>query len=141
MEGFDITALAGGKEMVADVRFNDQVKLKIRYVSREKFADLINQATTATWDRKHQKQETLDSLKFGELLGCEAVVEWDGLVMEGKLFPCTPENISILMRKWTEFARFVSDVCTDLERIVEVDKEAIRKNSAGSFGATSSLTA
>jgi hypothetical protein len=138
MEGFDITALASGKDLTAKVQFNDEVTVTVKYVPREKFADLINRATVTTFDRKsHQKQESLDNLKFGELLGQEAVVDWDGLLNEGKPFPCTPENVALLMRKWSEFARFVSDVSTDLERIVEAEKESERKNSGNSSGLTS----
>lgn len=126
---FDVSALMGQQELKVWLEYNTDVKVQVRHISRETFADLVGKATTVQFDRRHQKSEELDNLKFGELLGVEAIVDWSGLVVGDQPFPCTADNIKKLMRSWVDFARFIADVCTDLERLVTAEKEAARKNS------------
>lgn len=129
VKGFDVSALMGGKDLLVWMDYSDQVRVQIRHVTRERFGDLVNTATIVGFDRRHQKTEQLDSIKFGELLGEEAIADWDGMQVDSEPLPCNKENRKILMRKWVDFAKWVSDVCTDLERLVTAEKEAARKNS------------
>jgi hypothetical protein len=128
MQGFDVTALTGTEELLAWVPFNDDVTVQVRHVSREELAGILRQATVVSFDNKHQKQTEIDNLKYGELLGLAAIKDWKGLVTGTAEFPCTPENIRILMRKWADFAKFISDLSSDLERLVQAEKETERKN-------------
>jgi hypothetical protein len=126
---FDVTSIATGKKLQVEVTYNDQVTVTINHVHREKLADLIKQATKTTFDRRsHSKEEIFDAINFGELLGVEAIADWTGLESEGKPFPCTDENKRLLMRTWTDFAKFVSDTCTDLETLNEAEQASVRKN-------------
>jgi hypothetical protein len=125
---FDITSIATGKSMQAEVPFNDKVTVIVKHISRERISTLLKQSTKITFDNRHQKIEDVDNIKFGELLGVEAIAGWTGLESEGATFPCTDENKRLLMRKWTDFAKFISDICTDLEALLDAEKEAVRKN-------------
>ncbi len=132
-KGFDVSTLVRNSKKQVVAKFNDQVSVTVNFVPRDCFAGFVKQASKTTWDRDHQPVETFDNLKFGELLGVEAIAGWDGLVVDGEPLPCTPENIKLLMRKWSDFAKFVSSVCTDLERLMDLEMENERKN----FGNTS----
>lgn len=126
-KGFDVSALMDGGTLQVTVPYNDQVNVLINHVTRERQSELMRAATTTTWV-KHQPQETFNPIIFGEKLGLEAIGGWDGLVVKGAVLECTPENIKLLMRKWTDFAKFVSTICTDLEQLVALEKAAIAKN-------------
>jgi hypothetical protein len=132
--GFDVTSIVGEKRLQVWVDLNDQVRLQINHIPRDRFAELIDQATVTSWDRKHQKQETLDNIKFGELLGVEAINDWSGLLFNGKPLPVNDDNKKLLMRKWLDMAKFVAGICTDLERLVQADQETARKNSKTTSG-------
>lgn len=134
MTGFDVTTLLTDADVAVWTEFNDEVRVKVRHVSREEQAQILKRATTISFDNRHQKQESIDMLKYGELVGQAAILEWSGLVASGAPLPCNPANIALLMRKWADFAKFVSDICSDLERLVAADRETVRKNS----GSTSS---
>jgi hypothetical protein len=128
-KGFNVAALLGGGDgLQVWVDFNDEVRVKLRYISREEMAGIIKKSTVIEFVN-HQKRETLDNLKYGELVGLAAIADWSGLVQGSEPFPCTPENVKQLMRLWGDFAKFVSDFSSDFERLVAADKEAERKNS------------
>jgi len=126
--GFDVSALMDGGKLQVTVPFNDQVNIIINHVTRERQSELMRAATTTTYV-KHQPQETFDPILFGQKLGLEAIGGWDGLTVKEVPLEFTPENVKLLMRKWTDFAKFVSTVCTDLEQLVALEKAAIAKNS------------
>lgn len=106
----------------------------IRHVSMGELREIAKLATRTTWDRKHQKTEEMDAGESNRLLGRAAVHGWKGLTMNGQEYPYSPENCDFLMSKWLEFSRFVNDVCTDLQALVEGELEEIRKNSGLTSG-------
>jgi hypothetical protein len=116
------------------VPFGDDAEVLIQYVPREVLQQIRRKATRITWDRKHQKEEQFDPIKADELLGRNAVKDWKGLTMNGEPYPYSPENCDFLMRKWVEFARFVNEVCVDLEALVEEERRQKVKNSVTSSG-------
>jgi hypothetical protein len=127
--GFDISGLMDATRRPVWVRYNPEVEVAINHVTRERFAQIVEEATTVAIDgRTNLKSETLDNLKLGELVGVEAVSDWKGLVNGDTALPCTPENIKTLMRRWSDFARFVSSHCNNLDRLMEIEKEAQKKN-------------
>ena len=129
MKGFDVSALTG-KELKVWVDYNEVVKVLVRPVTRERYLAILAEATIAKFDNKtHLKSSELDSLKLGGLLGEAVIVDWSGLVDSGEPFLCTQENRALLMRSWVDFAKFISDIATDLERMVTAEKESERKNS------------
>lgn len=125
---FDVSKLMNNQDITVWVKLNKVVDVEVKYVTRQKFAELARQATKTVWDRNNQPVETFDNIKFGELLGVETVKDWSGLINDGEILPCTPENITLLMARWFDFAKFVSSICTDLERLIELQKEVERKN-------------
>lgn len=129
MNGFDVSALLGTDELLVWVDYSDEVKLQLRHVTRETMAGILKKATVVSFDGKHQKRSEVDQMLYGELIGLAALVDWQGLVAGGKPLACTAENIRTLMRKWSDFAKFVSEICDDLERLKEAEKEIVRKNS------------
>lgn len=133
--GFDCTAVmeTGGDSLKVWVDFNDQLKVLINYIPRKRISEIVKQSTRTTF-QNHQRVEDYDNIKFGELLGVEAVADWDGPLANGEPIPCTPENIKKFMRNWTDFAKFISTVSIDLEQLVAQEKENARKNSGSSSG-------
>lgn len=128
MQGFDISSIRSTEDLAVWVQYNDEVSVLIRHIPREALSGILRQATRTTWDKHHQPQQVVDNIKYGELVGEAAIVDWTGLIDGDQPFPCTRENKSLLMRKWSNFAKFISDLSSDLDRLMESDKEAARKN-------------
>lgn len=126
--GFDVSSICAAEDFTAWVPYNDQVAVLVRHIPREKLSGILRQATKTTWDQKHQPENNVDNIKYGELIGEAAIVDWTGLIIDDKPFPCTKENRGILMRKWGSFAKFISDLSSDIERLMESQQEAVRKN-------------
>ena len=110
------------------IPFQD-AEVLIRYVDIEELRRLNKQATKTAWDRRHQKTEELDALEANRLLGRASVRGWKNITMDGEEYPYTPENCDFLMQKWFEFSRFVNEVCTDFQAMMEAEREVKRKNS------------
>jgi hypothetical protein len=110
------------------IPFQD-AEVLIRYVDIEELRRLNKQATKTAWDRRHQKTEELDALEANRLLGRASVRGWKNITMDGEEYPYTPDNCDFLMQKWFEFSRFINEVCTDLQAMMDAEKEAARKNS------------
>ena len=134
MTGFDVSSIRNTADFAVWVEYNDDVSVLIKHVPRESLAGILKQATRTTWDKHHQPENSVDNIKYGELVGDAAIVDWTGLVDGDQPFPCTQENKKLLMRKWTNFAKFVSDLSSDLDRLMESEKESARKNSSTTSG-------
>jgi len=119
----------GKEDFLITVPFIEDSEVVLRYVSAEELQQIAKKATTVTWDRKNEPKEELDPIQIQVLMGRAAVRGWKGLTMEGEEFPYSPENCDLLMRKWTEFARFVSETCMDLQRLQEEERKRQLGNS------------
>ena len=107
----------------------DPATITIRYAARDKFAELVAKATKITYNPKtHQREEKVDNAEANRLVGEWAVTGWKGITQDGADYPFTPENRDLLMARWHEFAKFVLDVCTDLQALVASEREAVRGN-------------
>jgi len=130
--GFDLSAVVTGNKFSVWVPFVDGCRVKINYVPRGILREVAKKATIASFDPKtHQKSEEVDKLKWDEGLGEVAVDDWEGFKNGDEGFPCTPANIKTLMANWSVFAKFVGDLCVDLEALVAAGKDAERKNLKG----------
>lgn len=131
VSGFDLSAVTGSRAAYSVwVPFLDGCRVKIRYVSREQLREIARKATVRGFDsRTHQKTEEVDKAKWDQLLGEAAVEDWEGFRDGKEPFPCTPKNVDTLTTSWSVFAKFVGDVCVDLEALQAAEKEAERKNS------------
>ena len=128
--GFNIAAVVGGDKLSVWVPFIDGCEVKINYVSRGELREIAKRATKTSFDPKsHQKIEEIDWDKRDQELGLLAVDDWKGFVNGDQPFSCTQENIKAMMANWSIFAKFVGDICVDLEALIETEKEAARKNS------------
>ena len=128
MQGFDVAAIRSTEDVAVWVQYNDQVNVLIRHIPRERLSGILKQASRTTWDKNHQPETTIDNIKYGELVGDAAIVDWTGLIDGEQAFPCTKDNKALLMRKWGNFAKFISDLSSDLDRLLESEREAERKN-------------
>jgi len=126
----DIAAVK--KEFSVWCPFGD-AKVHIRHISREELKGIYKKATRIEFV-KGAKTEQTDSVKADCLLGRAAVLDWEGFTEGDQDFPCTKENIDTLMKGYNAFARFVNDMCADLDALVEIEKEAERKNSGSTSG-------
>lgn len=127
-KGFDVSSIRSADDLTVWVPYNDEVSVQLKHIPREALAGILKQATRTTWDKAHQPENTIDNIKYGELVGDAAIMDWAGLRDGDREFPCTQENKRLLMRKWANFAKFVSDLSSDLDRLVESEKESARKN-------------
>jgi hypothetical protein len=128
MQGFNVSSILGSEDPAVWVQYNDEVSVLIRHITREKMSALLKAASRTTWDKNHQPETTIDNIKYGELIGEAAIVDWAGLNDGDKAFPCTKDNKALLMRKWANFAKFVSDISSDLDRLLESERGEERKN-------------
>jgi hypothetical protein len=128
MQGFDVSSIKSSEEKTVWVQYNDEVAVLVRHIPREKLSGILQQASRTTWDKHHQPESTIDNIKYGELVGDAAIVDWTGLVDGDQPFACTKENKQLLMRKWGNFAKFISDLSSDLDRLIESEKDSARKN-------------
>lgn len=133
IKGFDVSAVINGSSLAAWVQFGEDCRVKIRYIPRDKLREISAKSMVVNFDPKsRQKREELDPLKWDILLGHEAIENWEGFVAGDAPCACTPENIEMFMSRWSEFAKFVGDVCVDLENLQAADQEAARKNCGNS---------
>ncbi len=112
----------------------DPARVLVRFVSRAELQDIRRKATVTSWNRQHQKEEQFDGLKADVLLGRAAVRGWEGFTMEGADYPYSPENCDEIMKGWGEFARFVNNVCVDLQALHDEEAKQKAKNSSGTSG-------
>lgn len=113
--------------------FGDDAEVLIQYVPREELQKMRNKARKISF-QNHQKVEIFDSTEADKILGNIAVKDWNGFTSGGQPFPCTPENIGLLMTKWNEFSLFVNESCVSLEGFIQKEKEETEKNSLSTSG-------
>lgn len=124
----DLGNLLDNDEMTAVVPFgdnDDSATVTLRYVAPEEISRIARKATS--WHKK-QRREVVDNIKSGILLGRAAVLGWDGINVNGKPFPYSPENCDLLMTKSYDFIALVNDTVTDLQSFVKEEVKAARKN-------------
>ena len=117
------------KDFEVWIPFQD-ARVRIRHMRREDVREMTRTATVLEFDLNHQKQERFDGLKFDVLLGRAAVRGWEGFTVDGKDYPYSPEHCEELMRGWALFARFVNEVCTDLQALQAEEEKEKAKNSS-----------
>lgn len=115
------------KERIFTVKYDDDVTLQLRHISREELRDIFKEASVTRFVN-HQKTEEFDPLKADCLLGRAVITGWSGVKDGDQDAPCTPETIDILMTSHNTFAKFINDICTDIDQLVQQEKEAARKN-------------
>lgn len=127
----DVGAFFDNEEITADLPFGggpDPAIIKLRYVSSETMAALVKKATKTTYNAKHQREEKTDNTEFKRLLGEAAVIGWSGITAGGQDVEFSPAKRDQAMAGWTDFAKFVVDMCDDLQALVQADREAVRGN-------------
>jgi hypothetical protein len=108
----------------------------MRYVPQDEYDALSEACTESTIDPATlQRTKTRDNEKFRKELAKAETLDWRG-VFNGKddagkevPYPCTPENIEILVQKWTEYRMLVMGTPLQLAAMLEAEREAERKNS------------
>lgn len=130
----DIRILKSGIEVWAAVPGMPEVEVKLRYLAQDAF-DTIRTKVTAyrLTDGAVTPEADHDDAAFRSALARAVVQEWRGLTEDGAPFPCTPENIELLMTKWTEFRVLVMSTPLSLSRMIAARREESEKN----FSATS----
>lgn len=108
-------------------QFNDEVKVELRHLTRDELRDIYKKATKTSFF-KNQKTDEFDPVKADCLLGRAAVKNWDGFTDDGNPAPCTPEAIDMLMTRYNIFAKFVNEMCVDIDALVQAEKEDTAKN-------------
>lgn len=127
----DIAAL-NQEDFQVWVPFMD-AEVLLRYVPLEEVQRIHRKAVRRSWDGKHRLVENLDALEANRLLGRAAVRGWRGITLEGRDYPYSEEHCDFLMGRWLEFAKFVGDVCLDLQALQQEE----RRRREGNSGLTS----
>lgn len=124
----DISALKKDR-FQAWVPFDDEVKILIRFVPRDELVAIGKKAVVVTLDPKTKKESRdYDVIAADVMIAKAAVVDWDGLTLDGEPFPCTAENIELLVSKWGEFSKFISNACVDVGLLAVKQQEQAEKN-------------
>lgn len=124
--GLEISGLMR-EEFVAEIALDAEagVFVTVKYISREELLALRKKATVKVPDAKtRQMVDQVDPAKADLLLARATVRGWRGLKVGGEEFPYTPENAEMLVKKWTRFAKFLNDVCDDLDEFAQAEREA-----------------
>jgi len=109
----------------------DGVDVLCRYLPQSGFEALQERCTETSFDPKtHQKIKKLNDEKFRSELALAVVEDWRGLVDGDQPFPCSADNIDFLMRDCTEFRLLVMDAPLSLEKMVEMERAELEKNSS-----------
>ena len=108
------------------VRFMD-AEVLLRHVALHELMDIRTHATRRTWDGSGAVSEQLDANEANRLLGRAALRGWRGITMKGQDYPFTADNAELLMTRWLEFSRFVSDMSANLTALVQAQAESVEK--------------
>ncbi len=106
----------------------------LRYVGLDELRQLRSKCVTRRWDRAPdggapaEPIEETDHARANRLLGRAAVRGWKGFTHEGDEFLFNPDNCDLLMGRWTEFSRFVGEVCMDLIKLEQARTRGAKKN-------------
>lgn len=130
---FDVSGLTRQTPLTAWVPYDKDASVLVEYIGREDIIAIGKQATMTTV-RNGQKSEEYDPVLASVMLGRRVIKDWKGFTENGQPFLCTPENIELLMRKSGQFARFVDEACTNLQKITDLEKEETAKNSGNTSG-------
>lgn len=128
----DIAAI-GERDFEVWVPFHD-ARVLMRYVGLDELRAIQASATRRSLEQGSEISEDLDHREAGRLLGRASVRDWEGFTLNGEEFPWSRENCDLLMDRWTEFARFVSDTALDLARIERARSEESGKKSVLTSG-------
>lgn len=124
----DISALTK-QEFTAWVPFDDGAEVLIRYVPRDVLVDIGRRAVVVKLDPKTRKEtREYDPIAADCMIAAAAVVDWKGFEVDGQDFPCTPENLETLVRKWGAFSRFVSESCVSVGILAASEAAETEKN-------------
>ena len=105
-------------------------KVLIQHTTKEELRVMSRKCTSTSFDKvSHAPVETMDSAKADVMLAQHCIKGWEGFTSNGEPFPCTPQNIELLMTKVNSFSKFINDTCTNYETIVAKQKEEDAKNS------------
>ena len=115
-------------EIKAWVPFSEDSKVQLAYITRDELKKIMREATILEVEKgKHVEREDDDLLD--ELIALKAVKDWEGFTVKGKPYPCIPENIKTLMKKFTEFGRFVRTESINLSNFIEKKKAEKKVNA------------
>lgn len=109
------------------IPFNDTVTVQLRHISRDELLSISKQCRITRFVN-HQKVEEIDSVKGDCLLGRAVIKGWSGIKAGDEDALCTPDNIDLVMTRHNTFAKFINDICTDIDTLVQEEQEAERKN-------------
>jgi hypothetical protein len=113
--------------------FDEDTEVLIEYTDKEDLEDI---RATAARMAKLARSENVDRIA-NILLGKRKVKGWrnkydhshPGLIVNGKPFPYSEENVAFLMQKSLDFSAFVNEVCINLKLFSDAQREAELKNS------------
>lgn len=91
------------RKMLADV------EVLLRHVPLDEYNAIAKDCVEVSY-ATGQKSEVRNDKKFYSLLARAAVKDWRNIVNDGTPFPCTPENIDLLVERCADFRLMVTQV-------------------------------
>ena len=122
------------EEKQKHVQFDEDTEVLVRFVGKKELAEL---------QRKAQKAARLGGADakdvFNQKLGKAAVKGWrkigdhghPGLVVDGKPFPFTEENLALLMEHSLDFSAFVNATAIEAKEFLDDDREELEAGKNG----------
>lgn len=121
----DISLLKAGT-LVVWVPFIQKTRIRVRHVDRDEFKTLMEECTSSEVVAGEIK-ENFDNALFNEKLCRKAVVDLEGFTEGETVMPFSPELLSLLIDKSSQFVVTVRGVCTDLDRLYTLAAEQTKK--------------
>jgi len=122
------------------VPFVGDTRIQVRFVSRTEIQAISDLCTTNNLvDSK--LEEKFDNAKFNDEICKLAVTDLENFDDDGQPFPCTPANVLFLAKESSLFVTTVRSTCTDLEKLLKIQTEELKKNSGDTSPPASTIQA
>lgn len=108
------------------VQFDEDTEVELRHIGKEELTEITRKANKASRLGGADAKDV-----FGQRFARAAVCGWrkigdhghPGLIVDGKPFPFSEENLSLLMRCSLEFSAFVNEEAVDSRAFLDDQKE------------------
>jgi hypothetical protein len=142
-KGFDVGAILD-EEFSAWIEFVEGAELHIRYLSPDRINEINKKVKKPKRDKQNRIKKNkgtgeaimyIDPVEANVALCKNAIIDWRGMVLNGKEYPCTDENKEALARGYGLLVETVIEVCDDLEELQKAKAKALEGNSGSTSDA------
>ncbi len=114
------------EDLKAWIPWEDGAEIYMRFMDRAELDKLDKLSKKTKW-KNNQQTEGTDSLKANRLLSEATILDWKGLVINGKELPYSKENASLMMVKDHDFSVFINKNCMENSAYIDRKDEGTKK--------------